>query len=616
MKQYIFDIEANGLDDATVAWCISVLHAGKDERWFYGPDQISEGLNRLIEADELIGHGIVEYDLPLLKRLYGFEPKNTTKITDTLILSRLYKSDRDRVVGSSTGPHSLESWAIRIGSNVLKVEHEDWSQYSPEMMGRCDTDVEITEMVWVALKEEAASTGLQWEEAEILEHDVAKEIVEQQRNGIPLNLGKIEDLLTNIRVLIDGIDSTIGPLLPEVALPDSKQPSWPSKQFKKDGTPTQAALKYYGEDFSSFRTDRIIRTERLNLASPKQVKDYLVTLGWIPTEWNYKMGLDGKPIRLNGEKIKTSPKLTLDSVESITWPDGYSGAGAMIVDRMMLSHRQGILLGFQRDVRPDGFISAEAIAMGTPTGRMVQRKVVNLPGVDKPYGYEIRDCFGTIPGYTRIGMDLDSCQLRGLANTLRDPLFRSSLLTGDKEDKTDVYSLTYLMVGLKDRQEGKKFVYSIIFGASDEKLSVDLGITVAQAAAARRLFFAGIPTMGVVMTSMEKEWKKKGYITGLDGRAIWVRAKHMLLVYLLQTIESVTIKNFIVQLNTACRVAGIDFKLVTTMHDEVQYLVKHENVDEFIDLAYNTMNQINEHFTFYCPQALDIKKGATWADCH
>ena len=50
---------------------------------------ITEALHWLTHADVIVGHNIIGYDLPVLRKTYSwFEPCNN--VIDTLVLSRLY----------------------------------------------------------------------------------------------------------------------------------------------------------------------------------------------------------------------------------------------------------------------------------------------------------------------------------------------------------------------------------------------------------------------------------------------------------------------------------------------------------------------------------------------
>lgn len=145
----IFDSEGDGLlQECSRIWCIACKDIDDDFHEVYTPHtlhSITDHTSILDRADTLIGHNIIGYDLPILKRILGWEPKKGVQIVDTLIISRLLNPDR-------TGGHSLEAWGYKLGRH--KVEHEDWTQYSGEMLHRCVEDVEITHKVYNILLRE------------------------------------------------------------------------------------------------------------------------------------------------------------------------------------------------------------------------------------------------------------------------------------------------------------------------------------------------------------------------------------------------------------------------------------------------------------------------------
>ncbi len=611
----VFDLEADGWrDEATRVWCLVAVRADVPQMpKQFGPEHIEDALKYLDEADELIGHNILNYDLPVLERLYGWTPKPGTILTDTVVLSRLLKSDRRLPKGcpGSMGTHSLGAWGYRLGRG--KPDHDDWTQYSEEMLHRCTEDAQINVGVYRALVREARDTGVDWRDSRNTEHRIAEIITQQETNGVPFDIDAAYNLKAELEVGIRDIDEELVPSIPEVPLPKSKQPTWPKKQFKKDGSPTAQALRYYGDGHDRYRTDIIVKTAPINLGSDKQVKEYLLSIGWRPTEWNYKKDpKTGKPLRdMVGNKIRTSPKLTEDSMESLE-----EGLGKKIALRLKMAHRLSLVTGLIDNVRPDGKLTASAIPQGTPTGRMTHRVVVNIPGSEAYLGHELRDLFTTEEGYTRVGIDLKNCQLRGLCHYMEDPEYQRAVLEGTKENDDDSHCLARDLAGLDTRQQGKKFTYSILFGASNEKLAADLGISVVEAEHARKRFFANLVKLDELMKRLEKEWKTLGYLKGLDGRAIWVRAKHMLLVYLLQDLEACVMKNFIIRLCDHASGHKVDYKLVTTMHDEVQFLVRTEEVSTFKMYAQTAIKEVNAKFNLKCPQEIDIELGRTWADCH
>jgi len=148
----LFDAEAdNLLEEATKVWCIVAKDIDKGELFSFAPHDMDQGLLFLSQAEVLIGHNIIGYDLPLFEKLHGMEYGGT--IIDTLILSRLQYPDRPLPKNyNGRATHSVEAWGHRLGFH--KPEHNDWTQFSPEMLHRCKEDVLGTELIYYALEEE------------------------------------------------------------------------------------------------------------------------------------------------------------------------------------------------------------------------------------------------------------------------------------------------------------------------------------------------------------------------------------------------------------------------------------------------------------------------------
>tara|TARA_Y100001973_G_scaffold48531_1_gene72233 strand:- start:2146 stop:2727 length:582 start_codon:yes stop_codon:yes gene_type:complete len=165
----VFDLETNGLlNDATRIHCISLswgenncIESFNDEPYADSPKDlpmasdhsITTGIGWLEVADVLVGHNIIGFDLPIIKRLYPyFNPRGV--IIDTLLLSRLYHPnlfdiDKARCWNHMPlqlyGRHSLEAYGYRLNEykgNFGKTT--DWSDWSQEMQDYCEQDVVVT----------------------------------------------------------------------------------------------------------------------------------------------------------------------------------------------------------------------------------------------------------------------------------------------------------------------------------------------------------------------------------------------------------------------------------------------------------------------------------------
>lgn len=159
----IADTESDGLlDEATQLWCVSSIDyedESDDKVRHFGPDDIDRALVYLHDADVLVGHNWINHDLPLLKKLRGWEPKPNQIVVDTLVFSRMLYPKRPIPYGCPTNKtHSVEAWGFRLG--LYKPEHEDWSKYSPEMAERCNKDAIINRLILWELERETEEQNL------------------------------------------------------------------------------------------------------------------------------------------------------------------------------------------------------------------------------------------------------------------------------------------------------------------------------------------------------------------------------------------------------------------------------------------------------------------------
>ena len=95
-ERLFFDLESNGLlDTIDRIHCIGILDLDTGDYRGYKPDEVDSALLRLSKADEIIGHNIINYDIPAIQIVKpGWNTE--AKITDPLILSRLIYSDLKR----------------------------------------------------------------------------------------------------------------------------------------------------------------------------------------------------------------------------------------------------------------------------------------------------------------------------------------------------------------------------------------------------------------------------------------------------------------------------------------------------------------------------------------
>ena len=98
---------------------------------------------------------------------------------------------------------------------------------------------------------------------------------------------------------------------------------------------------------------------------------------------------------------------------------------------------------------------------------------------------------------------------------------------------------------------------------------------------------ASIPGFGRLIKSLQAQLADTGRITLCDGTPILVPSPHMVIPYLLQGDESRLMKKAMILVDQEVRKAGLQEYIlkVADIHDEWQFVVRKEYVEQFIALA-------------------------------
>jgi hypothetical protein len=158
----VFDLETDGLyNDVTQIHCLAIHDLNEAKTYTFNDqgnqEPVSRGVQMLMDADSIIGHNIIGYDLPVLDKLFPWY-SCPSSVVDTLLLSRLYHADImkldqrrkwDQMPLQMYGRHSLEAYGYRL--KCYKGQYgktTDWSLWSQDMEDYCVQDVNVTTKLW------------------------------------------------------------------------------------------------------------------------------------------------------------------------------------------------------------------------------------------------------------------------------------------------------------------------------------------------------------------------------------------------------------------------------------------------------------------------------------
>ena len=626
MTRVIGDLEANGLlRDADTIWCGVFEDLDTGEEYIFEPDTIHELPEFLDTVDLLCMHNGVGYDKLLLEKVLGYEYKG--KLFDTLIVSRLQDPKRAPVRGCKGGPHSVEAWGMRFGRP--KPDHEDWSQYSPEMLHRCREDVAIQKLVLRALLDEGKSYD--WQQARRTSFEVFEILARQEQYGWLFDIQKAAKYQRLLSHWMRKIDNATYSHLPMLCVRPKKVKgvySFYRAPFKKYGSLQNYVQKYVDScggllDPSCIAGPfSVTEFRHVRIDKAMEIKDFLLSEGWEPKEWN-----------TDDDGNHTSPKL------SVTDPfDGVGGQlGKLAAKWIQCRHRRSQITGWFKSLREDGRIS-QVITGIASTGRLKHSGIVNVPGDEAFFGKPMRSCFTCKPGYKVVGVDSAGCQNRMLAARVGDPDYTKTLLDGRKEDRTSIHyvnqdAIATLSGAVVPYKVCKNLNYAFLFGATDNKLYQTSGRAVS-GEVIREALYSVAPGLEAVIRGLTEEWKKSakpvrgkfgislgdGFVTGLDGRPILISQEHCLLVYTLQSDEALLMQRALVllfrRLNDKGWKHGVEYGFVANVHDEFQAEVREDLAEEYAEVACWSIEQAGRDLGIACEHKGEYDIGNSWAETH
>ena len=451
------------------------------------------------------------------------------------------------------GGHSLEAWGKSLGFE--KGDFHDFSEYSPEMLEYCKRDTEVTRLVAQELEKEGKDFSSQSYE---LERKVRAIIDKQQNNGFAFKLKEAMILQAQLQDELHDLE----------------------RKAEEDFEPTVVELKT--------KTKYI----PFNIASRKQIAERLQVKGWKPKQMTDK-----------GNVIINEAVLS-----KIDMPEA-----KMFNRYFLLQKRTGLLKSWISECQEDNRVRGRVMTLRTITGRMAHAvpNMAQVPAIYSPYGRECRGLW-TVDDqskYRLVGVDASGLELRCLAHYMNDPEYTNIVLTGD------VHTANQQAAGLRTRDQAKTFIYAFLYGAGPAKIGNVVGKGPAAGQMLIKKFLERTPALKRLRENVVR-WSKGGTLPALDGRLLHIRSEHAALNTLLQGAGAIICKQWLVHIMERVIKAGLDVRLVASIHDEYQFEVAIPDVNRFCKLTKEAMTQTQKILGVKCELDCDYKVGETWADTH
>ena len=576
--KYIFDIETDGLlDDVTQIHCIVLKDINTNEMLLLRKE---DALNKLSKAELIVGHNIIKFDIPVIKKLYpAFDFKG--KIFDTLVATRLLFPDvkekdfqRKDFPRDCIGRHSLKAWGNRIGN--YKAEFDtDWKNYTPEMLEYCQQDVEVTYNLYKMIEDIKYS-----QQAMDLEHSVAQLIYKQEVYGFSFNTDEAKKLYSKLNSRRLELENKLQEIFPPKI---ERTPFVPKVNNKAKGY-VKGEI-YYKE-----------KTVVFNPSSRQHIADRLIKMyNWKPTIYTD----DGKP------------KLDETILESLSYPPAQ-----ILCEHFLLDKRIGQLAtGAQAWLKHEknNKIHGTCNTNSTVTARATHSypNMAQIPSVSVPYGKECRKLFTVPIGKKLVGIDVSGLEVRMLAHYMAkydNGNYAKVVLDGD------IHTETQTLAGLDNRDLAKRFYYCFLYGGGVKKIAEVTNKTVAEASKIKKRFLNNLPALNRLIENVQQA-SERGYLIGLDKRRVKVRSAHAALNTLLQSSGALVCKRWLVEFDKVIKKIP-EAQQVVWVHDEIQVECFEKNAEEVGQLAIKAIKDTGEYFNIRLPLTGEYKIGDNWSETH
>lgn len=615
MKIAIFDIETdNLLYDCKNLWCISIKVNGSSIKAYTkypikgSSGSVEEGIELLKSCDTIIGHNIINFDIPAIKKLTGVNLWDTCDVLDTLIASKLaypnmliIDSNSRRIPPKLKGRHSLKSWGYRL--DILKGDYgeqeEAWDNLTIDMVEYCKQDVKVTYALYERLKKKNIP-----QEAIRLEQEFVKIIQRQEAYGWLFDIKKAEqlhiELVKDRDIATKELHNVFNPLF----LPKGKEKT-------QDSYAKLFPFKSRGNLIVGSHQPITLTT--FNPSSRQHISI------WFKRWYNWT-----SPIQTD----KGNPKIDESVLKTLDYKEAKILVHYFSVNKLLGQLAEGNQ-AWLKQIKDDGRIHGSVDTLGAVSRRCTHSKpnVAQVPSNRAYKGEKCRELFIVPEGKKLVGCDADGLELRTLSHYMAiydKGRYAQVVDKGNKDKGTDVHTLNQRSAGLPNRDDAKVFIYAFLYGAGVDKLGSITGGGAKEGAMLKKKFLKKLPALEQLMLAVQKTVKDRGYLKALDANKFFIRSEHSALNTLLQGCGALVMKYYLVELDknlekyysNSTTTNNPQYEFVGNIHDEVQIEVGEDIAEDVAKIAEDTFEDVTKLLKFRIPLRGTADIGDSWKDTH
>lgn len=469
------------------------------------------------------------------------------------------------------------------------------------------------------------------------EQKVREIITRGAEHGVNFDHKKAEELIPELDALLSSIEAKVEPHLPERWIPKSRLKYPPKVKFKKDGTPSANAEKYFGDLLFESQGQWLIRgdagpvslkdwdeplltKEKMTLSNQQDIKQHLMQkYKWSPMYWNTKKDDNGRP-------KKTSPKFheqgqicpnLVELAEQFPFIED-------IVLWLSYRNRRNVI----RSEKGTGWLNhpmqkqchrlpADADTIGAATFRFTHKTVVNVPRIGSVFGEQMRSLFKADEGEVLVGWDAASLEDRMKAHYVYSLEGGREYAKKILDPNFDVHAENMQAWGLP-RPKCKNGHYAMQYNCRPKKLAETLGVPQEDTDMYYDTWWDNNKPLKELNKRLKIQWEQnsKKYLRAIDGRLVPVDAEYMLSSRLFQSAGIIVMKYAMVIWDHWITSRGIPTVQVIHNHDEGQATCPREYAELVGELGVKSITKAGEYLGFNVALLGEYSIGTTWADTH